>query len=164
MKAEIHPKYYTEAKVICACGNSWTTGSTKAEIRVDICSNCHPFYTGEQRIVDTEGQVDRFYKRLEVRTEYKKSKDAAQAAKTSPTRPLAEFELTKKTLEAYKAAGIETAGQFVEKLQGGDEALLALDGVGRKGLADTKKALKRAGFALPEGSDTEPEAEAEAAE
>lgn len=160
MKAEIHPKYYTEAKVICACGNTWTTGSTKSEIRVDICSNCHPFYTGEQRIIDTEGQVDRFYKRLEVRTEYKKTRDAAQAAKTSPSRPLAEFELTKKTLEAYKTAGIETAGQFVEKLQGGDEALLALDGVGRKGLADTKKALKRAGFALPEGTDTEPEAEA----
>lgn len=160
MKAEIHPKYYTEAKVICACGNSWTTGSTKSDIRVDICSNCHPFYTGEQRIIDTEGQVDRFYKRLEVRTEYKKTRDAVQTAKTSPTRPLAEFELTKKTLEAYKAAGIETAGQFVEKLQGGDEAVLALDGVGRKGLADTKKALKRAGFALPEGTDTEPEAEA----
>ncbi len=160
MKAEIHPKYYAEAKVICACGNTWTTGSTKSEIRVDICSNCHPFYTGEQRIIDTEGQVDRFYKRLEVRTEYKKTRDAAQAAKTSPSRPLAEFELTKKTLEAYKAAGIETAGQFVDKLQGGDEALLALDGVGRKGLADTKKALKRAGFALPEGTDTEPEAEA----
>ncbi len=159
MKAEIHPKYYADAKVICACGNSWTTGSTKAEIRVDICSNCHPFYTGEQRIVDTEGQVDRFYKRLEVGTEYKKSRDAAQASKTSPTRPLAEFELTKKTLEAYKAAGIENAGQFIEKLQGGDEAVLALEGVGRKGLADTKKALKRAGFALPEGTDAEPEAE-----
>lgn len=159
MKAEIHPKYYADAKVICACGNSWTTGSTKAEIRVDICSNCHPFYTGEQRIVDTEGQVDRFYKRLEVRTEYKKTRDAAQAAKTSPTRPLAEFELTKKTLEAYKAAGLETAGQFIEKLQEGDAALLALDGVGRKGLADTKKALKRAGFALPESAEAEPEAE-----
>lgn len=159
MKADIHPKYYPEAKVVCACGNSWTTGSTKAEIRVDICSNCHPFYTGEQRIVDTEGQVDRFYKRLEVRTEFKKSQDAKVAAKTSPTRPLAEFELTKKTLEAYKAAGIETAGQFIEKFEaGGDDALLAIDGVGRKGLADTKKALKRAGFNLPEGA-AETEAE-----
>ena len=108
--------------------------------------------------------MDRFYKRLEVRTEYKKTRDAAQAAKTSPERPLAEFELTKKTLEAYKAAGIQTAGQFIEKLQAGDEAVLALDGVGRKGLADTKKALKRAGFALPEGTDTEAEPEAEAAE
>jgi large subunit ribosomal protein L31 len=159
MKADIHPKYFPEAKVICACGNTWTTGSTKSEIRVDICSNCHPFYTGEQRIIDTEGQVDRFYKRLEVRTEYKKTKDAKVAAKTAPTRPLAEFDLTKKTLEAYKGAGIQTAGQFIEKLHEGDQALLAIDGVGRKGLADTKKALKRAGFDLPEGSSAETETE-----
>ena len=65
MKAKIHPKYYPEARVICACGNSYTTGSTSPELKVDICSQCHPFYTGEQRIVDTAGQVDRFMKRLE---------------------------------------------------------------------------------------------------
>ena len=66
MKAEIHPKFYTDAKVVCAsCGNTWTTGSTKKEMRVDICSNCHPYFTGEgQRIIDIEGQVDRFYKKL----------------------------------------------------------------------------------------------------
>ncbi len=113
MKADIHPKYYPEAKVVCACGNSWVTGSTKPEIRVDICSNCHPFYTGEQRIIDTEGQVDRFYKRLEVRTEYKTKKEAKATAKTAPTRPLADFDLPKRTLDAYKGAGLETAGQFV---------------------------------------------------
>src|SRR5512136_1748766 len=65
MKAKIHPKYYPEARVICACGNNWTTGATVPEIKVDVCSACHPFYTGEQRIVDTAGQVDRFMKRLE---------------------------------------------------------------------------------------------------
>ena len=65
MKAKIHPKYYPEARIICACGNSYTTGSTSPELKVDICSQCHPFYTGEQRIVDTAGQVDRFMKRLE---------------------------------------------------------------------------------------------------
>jgi ribosomal protein L31 len=65
MKAKIHPKYYPEARVICACGNTWTTGATVPEIKVDVCSACHPFYTGEQRIVDTAGQVDRFMKRLE---------------------------------------------------------------------------------------------------
>lgn len=65
MKAKIHPKYYPNARIICACGNTWTTGSTQPEIKVDICSACHPFYTGEQRIVDTAGQVDRFMKRLE---------------------------------------------------------------------------------------------------
>ena len=65
MKEKIHPKYYPEAHVVCACGNSWTTGATVPEIRVDVCSACHPFFTGEQRIVDTAGQVDRFMKRLE---------------------------------------------------------------------------------------------------
>ena len=65
MKPKIHPKYYDEARVVCACGTIWTTGATVPEIRVDLCSACHPFYTGEQRMVDTAGQVDRFMKRLE---------------------------------------------------------------------------------------------------
>ncbi len=67
MKADIHPKYYPAAKVICSCGATWLTGSTIETIRTDVCSNCHPFYTGEQRIVDTAGQVERFMKRLERR-------------------------------------------------------------------------------------------------
>ncbi len=67
MKADIHPKYYPNARVICSCGATWMTGSTVPEIRTDVCSTCHPFYTGEQRIVDTAGQVERFMKRLERR-------------------------------------------------------------------------------------------------
>ena len=62
MKADIHPEY-GEATITCACGNQWTTRSTKPEIHVDVCSNCHPFFTGEQRIVDTAGQVERFRRR-----------------------------------------------------------------------------------------------------
>jgi large subunit ribosomal protein L31 len=69
MKDKIHPEYYSEAKVFCACGNSWITGATQEEIRTDVCSACHPFYTGEQRIVDTAGQVERFMRRLEKREE-----------------------------------------------------------------------------------------------
>lgn len=67
MKANIHPTYYPAARVICSCGATWITGSTVPEIRTDVCSTCHPFYTGEQRIVDTAGQVERFMKRLERR-------------------------------------------------------------------------------------------------
>jgi len=67
MRENIHPTYYENAKVTCSCGNSWLTGSTIEEIRVNICSQCHPFYTGEQRIVDTVGRVERFVKRLEAR-------------------------------------------------------------------------------------------------
>jgi len=69
MKKDIHPKYYPNAKVTCACGNTFITGSTKPEIHTDLCSACHPFFTGEMRIVDTAGQVDRFVKRLERRSE-----------------------------------------------------------------------------------------------
>jgi large subunit ribosomal protein L31 len=65
MKAKIHPKYYPDSRIICACGNTFTVGATSPELKIDICSACHPFYTGEQRIVDTAGQVDRFMKRLE---------------------------------------------------------------------------------------------------
>jgi large subunit ribosomal protein L31 len=66
MKKDIHPTYYPEAQVTCACGNTWVTGSTKESLRTDICNKCHPFYTGQmQRIVDAEGQVERFTKRVE---------------------------------------------------------------------------------------------------
>ena len=159
MKQKIHPKYYPEAKVICACGNTWTTGSTKPEIHVDICSNCHPFYTGVQRIVDTEGQVDRFYKRLEVRTQFKQKEEEKASAQTSPARPLAELDLSKRAVEAFKKASIENAGQFMERLAQGDAAVLAIEGVGAKALADTKKALRRLGYPLPEAeAETEKEA------
>jgi large subunit ribosomal protein L31 len=65
MKKGIHPEYYPEAKVVCSCGNTFTVGSTKKTIRTDVCSACHPFFTGEQRLVDTGGQVERFIRRLE---------------------------------------------------------------------------------------------------
>ena len=64
MKPNIHPTYYADAKVICACGNAFHVGSTKQELRVEICSNCHPFYTGKQKLVDTAGRVDKFKKRM----------------------------------------------------------------------------------------------------
>jgi large subunit ribosomal protein L31 len=63
VKEGIHPQYH-QAQVTCACGESFVTGSTKKEIRVEICSNCHPFFTGKQRIVDSGGQVEKFQKRM----------------------------------------------------------------------------------------------------
>ena len=67
MKDKIHPKFYDDAKVSCLCGNTFTTGSTKPEIRVEVCGKCHPFYTGEQRIVDSMGRVERFKKRYKLK-------------------------------------------------------------------------------------------------
>jgi len=63
VKEKIHPNYFHEAVVTCVCGNTFKTGSTQKEIRVDICSNCHPFYTGKQKLIDTEGRIDRFRKK-----------------------------------------------------------------------------------------------------
>jgi large subunit ribosomal protein L31 len=60
MKDKIHPKYFKDAKVICACGNTFTTGATRPEIRVEICAKCHPFYTGEEKLIDTAGRVEKF--------------------------------------------------------------------------------------------------------
>jgi len=65
MKTDTHPKYYPNAKVKCACGNEFTVGSTIEEIKTEICSKCHPFYTGQEKIVDTKGRVERFKRRLE---------------------------------------------------------------------------------------------------
>ena len=62
MKPKIHPEY-VEATVVCACGNTWQTRATKPRLHVEVCSHCHPFFTGEQRIVDTAGRVERFLKR-----------------------------------------------------------------------------------------------------
>ncbi|MEX2161609.1 MAG: DNA-directed RNA polymerase subunit alpha C-terminal domain-containing protein [Anaerolineales bacterium] len=93
-----------------------------------------------------------------MRTQFKQTEEAKAAAKTSPTRPLAELDLSKRAVEAFKKAGIETAGQFVEKLAEGEAAVLQIEGVGTKALADTKKALRRLGYELPAG-----EAEAEKA-
>lgn len=66
MKEKIHPKYYEDAKVICSCGNTFTIGSTKKVLKVELCSACHPFFTGEQRIVDTAGRIERFKRRYKM--------------------------------------------------------------------------------------------------
>lgn len=78
MKKNIHPKWMA-ATVVCACGNTFQTGGTKPSLRVEVCSNCHPFYTGQQRIVDTAGQVERFLRRAG-----KSAAAQATAAQPSP--------------------------------------------------------------------------------
>jgi len=65
MKKEIHPEYFPAAKVVCSCGNTFEIGATVPELRVDICSNCHPLYTGKTKLIDTAGRVDRFKARQE---------------------------------------------------------------------------------------------------
>ncbi|MBL8165878.1 MAG: 50S ribosomal protein L31 [Anaerolineae bacterium] len=154
MKESIHPAWFPEATVICACGNTWKTGATIAEIRTDICSACHPFYTGEQRIVDTEGQVDRFLKRLEVRNTRQREAEARVAALTSPDVAISEFDIGKRYVTIFNENGIKVVGDFLSKLeQGGDEALLEIPGIGRKVLADLKKLLRSRGYELPKSGE-----------
>ncbi len=74
MKREIHPKWYPNAKVVCACGNTFTTGSTKEEIKVEVCSACHPFFTGQQKFVDTLGRVEKFQARQKAASQDSTSK------------------------------------------------------------------------------------------
>ncbi len=85
MKKDIHPKYYPQAKIICACGNVVEVGSTMEEIHVEICSACHPFFTGKQKLVDTARRVDKFQKRLAKKAELapRKGKKAKRATKSS---------------------------------------------------------------------------------
>ena len=83
MKAKIHPNY-AEALVHCACGNSFATRATKADLHVDICSACHPFFTGQQRIVDTAGRVERFTKRLQKSTAVQEARSTTKKVKGKP--------------------------------------------------------------------------------
>lgn len=71
MKKDIHPTYFPKATVVCACGNTFTVGSTKETLKVEICSNCHPLYTGAEKVLDTAGRVERFKSRRAKSTEVK---------------------------------------------------------------------------------------------
>ena len=155
MKEKIHPTYYTDSKVTCAsCGTTWLTGSTRKELRVDICSNCHPYFTGEAaRLLDIEGQVDRFYKKLQARQSYVDEKKARESAKLE--RPISELELSDRATNALIKAGIKNVPQFMEKLAAGEEGLLAIDGFGRKAMIDAKKKLRALGFDIPETTSAE---------
>ncbi|MFC2042213.1 50S ribosomal protein L31 [Chloroflexota bacterium] len=66
MKDKIHPEYHEDAQVICACGNTFTTGSVRKQLKVELCSKCHPFFTGQRRMLDTTGRVERFKKRYKL--------------------------------------------------------------------------------------------------
>jgi large subunit ribosomal protein L31 len=154
MKQGIHPTYYPDAQVICACGNTWTTGSTRKVIRTEVCSKCHPFFTGQQqRLVDREGQVDRFYRKLQARQSYMDQQRTREEEKTSPVRPIADLGLGNRPTEALTKAGLTTVGQVLERLEQGEAAMLSIDGFGRKSLIDLKKSLRSLGYELPAASE-----------
>jgi large subunit ribosomal protein L31 len=150
MKTQIHPTWFAEATVTCQCGNSWKTGATVAEIKTEICSNCHPFFTGEQRIVDTEGRVDKFMKRLERKASIRE-RGESQAARSLPSNlAVTELGLSKRFENLLGENGLTTVGDILAVLsEKGDDGILDINGIGQQALIDIKKSLRTAGFELP---------------
>jgi large subunit ribosomal protein L31 len=152
MKQDIHPKYYPNATVICSCGNTWTTGSTVELIRTDVCSACHPFFTGEQRIVDTAGQVGRYQKRLEryekhAAEEKTRLEQALRKERDALLKQQIEaLDLSERVQKALSDAGLASIGDVAKKLEGGDRELLAVEGVGPKAVEEIKERLEAIGL------------------
>ncbi len=113
MKKDIHPTWYPDAQVICSCGATYTVGATKEAIRTDVCSACHPFFTGEQRIVDSEGQVERFMRRLERREELLEHEELRSTKKERRRRSRAVAEIVDVEEEA-EAAEQKTATEVAD--------------------------------------------------
>lgn len=106
MKKEIHPKYYQDCRVTCVCGNTFTTGSTEPEIRVELCSACHPFYTGKQKLVDSARRVEKFEAKIKAKetTKDKKGKKVKRAARAEAR---AKKEVVVKTKDMKKIAQVK---------------------------------------------------------
>ncbi len=97
MKKDIHPKYYKEAKITCACGNSFVTGSTEGEIKIELCSACHPFYTGKQKFVDTARRVEKFEAKVKAQKEVAKTRKGKKVKRAVKAKVRAKKEVTIKS-------------------------------------------------------------------
>lgn len=147
MKKDLHPEWYPEAKVICDGEVVMIVGSTKPEIRVDIWSGNHPFYTGQQRLVDTEGQVERFMRRLKRREDLRTSVEDEQEAYQPEALTIDAMSVGTRAEKALLAADLTTVGDVLALWQEqGDDGLLALSGVGQKALIDVKRHLRAEGL------------------
>jgi len=147
MKKEIHPEWYPEAKVICNGEVIMTVGATKPELHVEIWSGNHPFYTGQQRLVDTEGQVERFVKRLQRREEIRTEAEEKAETQSPLSVDIDEINLNARAKNALRDEGLVTVGQVLDRLEdGGEDALLSITGVGQKALIDIRKYLRAQGL------------------
>lgn len=142
MKPEIHPEWYPDAKVIHNGEVVMTIGATQPEIIVDIWSGTHPFYTGESRLIDTEGQVDRFMRRLRRREEIQAAVEEAEEESDPLTWGVDAMSLGDRSENALTEAGLTTVADVYAKFQEGEDALLAIPGVGQRALIDIKRFLR----------------------
>lgn len=146
MKKDIHPKWYPNAKVLVEGEEVMTIGATRPEIRVEIWSGTHPFYTGTQRLIDTEGQVDRFMRRLQRREEIVKQQEVQEAQSTPTNLSVDAMSLGTRAEKALQDANVTTVGDVLQLLEQGEDALLALPGIGQKALIDIKRFLRAEGL------------------
>ncbi len=142
MKEGIHPKWYPNARVIVEGEEVMTVGSTLPEISVEIWSGTHPFYTGTQRLLDTEGQVDRFMRRLQRREELRAVAEQEAETRDATKLTVDSMSLGTRATKSLMAAEVTIVGDVLELLQRGDDALLALPGIGQKALIDIKRFLR----------------------
>jgi large subunit ribosomal protein L31 len=146
MKEGLHPQWYPDAKVFVAGEEVMTVGSTIPEIRVEIWSGTHPFYTGQQRLVDTEGQVDRFMRRLQKREELLVEEEIEEEKAKPVNLSVEAMSLGTRAVKALQGAEVATVGEVLALLEQGEDALLALPGIGQKALIDIKRFLRAEGI------------------
>ena len=150
MKQGIHPAWHRTPVRCMTCGTTWTTGSTVKSLTVEICSNCHPFYTGEQRIVDTEGRVDKFMKRLQQRDEIRSALDRRVEEQTPLDLAIEDLEIGARYTSILQDNGINVVADVLDRLGDEDDenSILAIQGIGRKVVSDMKKTLRNRGYEL----------------
>lgn len=146
MKESIHPKWYPNAKVIVEGEVIMTVGSTKPEISVEVWSGTHPFYTGTQRLMDTEGQVDRFMRRLQKREDIQTQTETVKQRRMPENFSIEEMELGTRVNNSLTQAGLTTVGDVLTLLKQSDDAVLALQGVGQTALIKIKRYMRDEGL------------------
>lgn len=107
MKTDIHPKYYSNCKVTCVCGNTFLTGSTEPEIKVELCSACHPFYTGKQKLVDTARRVEKFTAKVSAKDSIAKTKKGKKVKRAERAEVRARKEVVVKTKDLKKISQVK---------------------------------------------------------
>lgn len=146
MKKDTHPEWYPNAEVVCDGEVVMHIGSTQPRIVVDIWSGTHPFFTGEQRLIDTEGQVDRFMRRLQVRQQMAEAAESQEVKQDPRALEVSAIGLDKRGENALLDAELTTVGDVADKLAEGDDAVLAIAGIGQTSLITIKRHLRIEGL------------------
>ena len=142
MKKDTHPEWFPNAEVVYDGEVVMHVGSTKPRIVVDVWSGSHPFFTGEQRLLDTEGQVDRFMRRLQQRQELAATREVVVEKKDPRSFELEAMGLDKRATSSLLDAGLTTVGDVLAKLEEGDDNLLEIPGIGQTALINVRRYLR----------------------